>query len=100
MRAQQRGRLDANGSYLPNAAPYPYTFQLEKNRDGQWRILDPPAGVFVRAATFEDVYRPYNVYFLDSTRTRVVPDVRWLAAAQDPAQHAGDRLRDRARRRR
>jgi len=83
MRAQQRGRLDADGTYLPNAAPYPYTFQLEKNPDGQWRIGNPPPGVFVRAATFEDVYRSYNVYFLDSTRRRVVPDVRWFAAPQD-----------------
>lgn len=83
MRAKQRGRLDADGTYLPNAASYPYTFLLEKNANGQWRIANPPRGVFVRAATFPDVYRPYNVYFLDSTRTRVVPDVRWFAAAQD-----------------
>jgi hypothetical protein len=80
MRAQQQGRVEADGSYVAGRAPFPYTFQLEKV-NGEWRISNPPDGVLLEASTFATAFRSYNVYFLDSTRTRVVPDVRWFAAA-------------------
>lgn len=83
MTAQQRGRLDADGSYVPGSTPYEYTFRMKKV-DGNWRIENPPVtGLLLEASTFDAAYRPYEVYFLDSTRTRVVPDVRWFAAARD-----------------
>ncbi len=82
LKAQQRGTVGSDGSYLPSAVPFPYVFRLEK-QNGEWRISNPPSGVLVRSSTFDSAYRPYNVYFLDSTRTRVVPDVRWLAAPTD-----------------
>jgi hypothetical protein len=83
VRAQQRGRVDRDGAYVPSPAPYRYTFRLEKNLVGEWRIANPPPGVLVTSATFNAAYRPYSVYFLDSTRTKVVPDVRWIAAGRD-----------------
>lgn len=82
MRAQQLGRVEADGSYLPGRAPFPYTFRLKKV-NGNWRIDNPPSGILIEVGTFDAAYRPYNVYFLDSTRTRVVPDVRWYAAPRD-----------------
>lgn len=82
MTSQQRGRLNEDGSYVPGKAPYPYTFQLKKV-NGNWRINNPPNGLLIEAGTFEAAYRSYEVYFLDSTRTRVVPDVRWFAAAPE-----------------
>ena len=82
MRAQQQGRVEADGSYVPGSAHYPYFFQLEKV-DGNWRINNPPPGLLIESGTFEAAFRAYNVYFLDATRTRVVPDVRWFAAARD-----------------
>jgi len=82
MRAQQRGRVEADGSYVPGRAPSPYTFRLVKEA-GEWRINNPPPGVLIEAGTFAAAFRPYNVYFLDSTRTQVVPDVRWFAAARE-----------------
>jgi hypothetical protein len=81
MRAQQQGRIEG-GSYVPGSARYPHTFQLKKV-DGNWRIDNPPPGVLIEATPFEAAFRAYNVYFLDSTRTRVVPDVRWYAAARE-----------------
>ena len=80
--SQQRGRLNEDGSYVPGKAPYPYTFRLKKV-NGNWRIDNPPNGLLIEAGTFEAAYRSYEVYFLDSTRTRVVPDVRWYAAAPE-----------------
>ena len=81
MIARQRGRLDEDGAYIPGDARYPYTFRLQKE-DGDWRITNPPSGVLIEDGTFEAAYHSYEVYFLNSTRTRVVPDVRWYAAAK------------------
>ncbi|HEY6747580.1 MAG TPA: LpqB family beta-propeller domain-containing protein [Mycobacteriales bacterium] len=82
MTSQQRGRLNEDGSYVPGKAPYPYAFRLKKV-NGNWRIDNPPDGLLIEAGTFEAAYRSYEIYFLDSTRTRVVPDVRWYAAAPE-----------------
>jgi Lipoprotein LpqB beta-propeller domain/Sporulation and spore germination len=84
MSATQRARITVDGAYLPNPAPYPYDFRMEKI-DGQWRIGNPPPGLLVTGQTFEQAWRPYNVYFLDSTRARVVPDVRMVPYPQDTA---------------
>jgi hypothetical protein len=82
MAAQQRARLNDDGSYVPGAAPFPYTFRLKKV-NGNWRIDNPPAGLLIEQSTFDVAYHPYQIYFLNSTRTRVVPDVRWYSAAPD-----------------
>jgi hypothetical protein len=82
MTSQQRGRLTEDGSYVPGTAPYPYVFRLKKV-SGNWRIFNPPTGLLIEAGTFEAAYSSYQVYFLDSTRNRVVPDVRWYAAAPE-----------------
>lgn len=82
MTARQRGTILKDGSYVPGEAPFPYIFRL-KQVNGNWRIDNPPNGLLIEAGTFEAAYRPYEVYFLDSTRTRVVPDVRWFAASGD-----------------
>lgn len=84
MLAQQRGRVEADGAYLPSAARFPYVFRMKKI-GGEWRIDNPPAGVLVKVSTFEQSWRPYNVYFLDSTRSRVVPDVRMVPFPLDNA---------------
>jgi len=80
--AQQHGRLNDDGSYVPGAAPYPVTFSLKKV-DGEWRIENPPPGLLIELSTFESAYRAYQVYFLNSTQRKVVPDVRWYAAPPD-----------------
>lgn len=82
MTAQRQGRLDADGSYVPEQKPLRYPFRLTKV-DGNWRIDNPPAGLVIEAGTFEAAFRPYEVYFLNSTRTKVVPDIRWYAAPSD-----------------
>ena len=82
MSARQHGRVDSDGSYIPSTAPVPYRFHMEKI-DGEWRIDNPPGGVLVLVSTFERAWRPYNVYFLDSTKSRVVPDVRLVPFPQD-----------------
>ncbi len=80
--AQQHGRLNDDGSYVPGEASSRYSFHLTKV-DGEWRIVDPPPGLLIELSTFESAYQAYEVYFLNSTETKVVPDVRWYAAPPD-----------------
>jgi Lipoprotein LpqB beta-propeller domain/Sporulation and spore germination len=82
MTSQQRGRLNEDGSYVPGKGAYSFTFKLEKVK-GNWRISDPPDGLLIEAGTFQTAYHSYDIYFLDSTRSRVVPDVRWFAAGPE-----------------
>jgi hypothetical protein len=82
LNAQQHARLKDDGSYAPADAPYRYPFRLKKV-DGEWRIDNPPPGLLIESSTFETAYRPYQVYFLNSAKTQVVPDVRWYAAPLD-----------------
>lgn len=82
IRADQVGRVDGAGSYLPETQPYSYRFQLQQV-GGEWRIANPPAGVIVPAAGFQQAYRRLNVYFLDQTESHVVPDPRWFSAPRD-----------------
>lgn len=84
LRATKRGRVEEDGGYIPGPEGYSYTFQMKKIA-GEWRIDNPPPGVIVTASTFERAWRALNVYFLDYTRTRVVPDVRLVPVPQTAA---------------
>jgi hypothetical protein len=82
IRADQVGRVDFMGSFLPESQPYSYRFELQQV-DDEWRISNPPGGVVVPAAQFQQAYRRLNVYFLDQAENRVVPDPRWFSAPRD-----------------
>jgi lipoprotein LpqB-like beta-propeller protein/sporulation and spore germination protein len=80
--AQRHGRINDDGSYVSTEGAYSYPFHLTKV-DGEWRIENPPQGLLIELSTFESAYRPYDVYFLNSGESKVVPDVRWYAAPAD-----------------
>lgn len=42
--------------------------------DDQWRIAGPPDGAMVTRSYFEDYFRPFNLYFLNSAGTGLVAD--------------------------
>jgi len=46
--------------------------------NGQWRVDNPAPGVILRVDDFRRAYVQYNLYFLDPTGTRVVPDPRFF----------------------
>jgi hypothetical protein len=50
-------------------------FNLEKVA-GEWRISDPPNGLIILEPDFERLYDERDVFFLDPTGQRVVPDPR------------------------
>ena len=52
-------------------------FNLEQV-NGEWRISDPPDGLIILEPDFERLYDERDVFFLDPTGQRVVPDPRLL----------------------
>lgn len=74
-------RIDQNGVRQPLAKPEEHIahFTLERI-DGRWRIVQAPPGVFMSDAVFPLLYSPARLYFLDPTRTILVPDIRWFPA--------------------
>jgi hypothetical protein len=80
--AQRHGQINEDGSYVPGDGTFQYAFQLTKV-DGEWRIANPPPGLLIELSTFESAYHGYEVYFLNASGTKVVPDVRWYAAPPD-----------------
>jgi hypothetical protein len=78
----RHGLLNEDGSYVPAEGSYHFSFRLTRV-DGEWRIDTPPPGLLIELSTFESAYRAYDVYFLNSTKLQVVPDVRWYAAPPD-----------------
>ncbi len=71
------GRVDENGVYT--AADEQLRLVLSVVRiNEQWRIDNPPPGVILRIEDFRRAYVQYNLYFLDPTGTKVVPDPRFF----------------------
>jgi hypothetical protein len=69
--------VDKNGAYSESslAATLQYSFVREKN---QWRISAAPDGIVLAEATFQRIFTERPLYFLDSTNTHLVPDIRWF----------------------
>lgn len=66
-------RLDARGRLTQAAEREVLDLDLERI-NGQWRIATPPDGVLVSGDWFDDYVRPFEVYFLDATGSRLVPE--------------------------
>lgn len=59
-------------------------FEFEKVA-GEWRISSAPDVVVMGRSTFESTFQPYSVYFYNSDRSRLVPEVRYFPRQGDPA---------------
>ena len=72
------GTLDKDRSFhTGNGALYRATVHLVQDK-GQWRISDPPADLLIVNTDFQRVFSARTLYFLDASRTVVVPDRRYL----------------------
>lgn len=74
---QRLATVSAAGSYRPNAARVSTTFTLTKVK-GEWRIANPPHGLFVLNVDFNRNFQRADVYFLNPNRDVVVPDPRYF----------------------
>lgn len=83
------GSLDPDHAFHAGT-PTPYTVTLHLAKEaGQWRITDPPDSLIIAQSDFGRAFRPRTVYFLDSTGTVVVPDVRYVVDGSSPVNRAG-----------
>lgn len=80
--AEKVGELGAGGVFT--AGEGEVTIEIELVRvDDQWRIDTLPPGVVMERADFYSSYTMHNLYFLDPTRSQLVPDPRWLSATSN-----------------
>jgi hypothetical protein len=61
-----------------------FDFELEQVA-GEWRISAAPDAVILGRSTFDSVFEPYSVFFYNSDRTRLIPEVRYFPRQGDPA---------------
>src|SRR5690606_40637258 len=80
LQADKVGRLLPDSSFVPETGEYTVELRTERQPNGEWRIVSPPPELIASRSSFESIYRPVPVYFLNHSRTAVVPDIRYLPA--------------------
>ncbi|WP_375432425.1 LpqB family beta-propeller domain-containing protein [uncultured Friedmanniella sp.] len=82
LRGKQVGYLDAFQTY--NAQPLTLKKDFTLTREGgEWRIDTPPAGLFVSQSAFEELYKPYTLYFVGGAGS-LVPQSIYLPNLRNP----------------
>ncbi|MBW9119417.1 hypothetical protein JNB63_04860 [Microbacterium trichothecenolyticum] len=77
------GSVDDKGAYQPaELSPGNWTFRLEQQDDGEWRITEAPDGIWLDEAQFPQVFHRYPVMYFDLSWQYLVPDVRWFPVAK------------------
>jgi hypothetical protein len=79
LRVTQLGRLGADNAFIPSIGENQFRVGVVRE-NGQWRIDEPPPGVYVPLSDFNATYRPVSVYFFDPDLRITVPDQRYVAA--------------------
>ncbi len=74
---RREARLESDGAYVPQSVQLSVALKLQKV-DGEWRITNPPPGVFLPAEDFQQVYRAVDLFFLTPDGGTVVPDRRYF----------------------
>jgi len=88
------GTIDQRGAFAVGGQEvYSREFRLEQV-DGEWRISDPPDGLLMLEPDFERLYQRRDLYFLDPTGSRVVPDPRYLISGEAQPTILVERLLD------
>jgi len=80
-RAQKVGTLTAAGAFEPATGPSPTTLTFTVVGQGaptQWRLAKAEDGLMITDTTLESLYQPSPVYFWNSDRTHLVPDLRYV----------------------
>lgn len=73
------GSLGPDGAFAAGGnRPWSHDFGLMKE-DGEWRINNPPQGILISRYLFSSGFVRHDVFFLDPSRTTLVPDARWVA---------------------
>ena len=79
LRVIQLGRLGADNAFIPSIGENQFRVGVVREK-GQWRIDEPPDGVYVPLSDFNASYRPITAYYFDPDMRIIVPDMRYVAA--------------------
>lgn len=74
--SQRLARVTHEGQYVASQgqSPYRWTFQLQQQRNGQWRITNPPSPPPLYDFDFHRLYLSRDLYFLAPGGRALVPD--------------------------
>lgn len=80
--------VDERGVYRtePAGSLRRLVYKLEQE-NGQWRVAQTPNLTMLIHPNFKVLFKPYSVYFFDSTHSYLVPDVRWFPSRSSTATH-------------
>jgi hypothetical protein len=79
LRVTVLGRFGPDNAFVPMIGENQFRVGVVREK-GQWRIDEPPQGVYVPLSDFNASYRPVTVYFFDPDLRITVPDQRYVAA--------------------
>lgn len=79
LRVVMLGRLGGDYAFIPSIGANELRVGVVRAK-GQWRIDEPPPGVYVPLSEFNASYRPVTVYYFDPDLRIIVPDLRYVAA--------------------
>jgi hypothetical protein len=82
----QVGSMERDRTYTVKNVHMDYDFVLS-DENGQWRIDNPPPGLWVSEVSFKFFYQSYDLYFVGNNRS-LVPDPIYLPALSNPANVA------------
>lgn len=83
---QVQATVDADGHYKVMDAGSTRMLQFEMVREnGEWRISSAPNLTILIRPVFDVIFRSYSIYFFDSQRTHLVPDLRWFPSRASTA---------------
>lgn len=85
-------RIDQKNAYSPVEESYYRTFQLVRDKGGEWRIDSLPDGLILSQADFQRIYSSVNMYYFaqpppggaSNTKDVLVPDPVYLRRWIDP----------------
>jgi hypothetical protein len=90
--AERVGTVDSRGVFaVGDGTLFTRSFTLTED-SGEWRITDPEDGLLLLLPDFQRTYDQLDVYFLDPTGTRLVPDPRFLVTGQAQPNALVERL--------
>ncbi|MEJ2855979.1 MULTISPECIES: LpqB family beta-propeller domain-containing protein [unclassified Saccharothrix] len=72
------GSLEVDNSFVQRVGDLTAPVGLETDKDGEWRISDPPDGIYVPQSGFNSNYRRVTLYFYNPDFTVLVPDPRYV----------------------
>lgn len=73
------GTLGADSAFIASREVYDQRIVVQKQNDGQWRIVNPPTTMVLTRGDFNLNYSRISVFFFAQDSNTVVPDLRYVA---------------------